>query len=137
MLRLIYFFLFSEYAVLKGNEEKFSMRTKICALVSFENRKAGKPMVDADILTILQQGWKPLHYISLFHLCFILRIWLQMCYIFRFPQVSQVTYWYGLVSVMFLHLLPKNYWVKLNQIWCLDSVPPTLHPPPHTHLRSH
>ena len=49
MLRLIYFFLFSEYAVLKGNEEKFSMRTKISALVSFENRKVGKPMVDADI----------------------------------------------------------------------------------------
>ena len=39
VLRLLYFFLFSEYAVVKGNDEKFSMRTKISALVSFENTK--------------------------------------------------------------------------------------------------
>ena len=52
LLQLIYFLLFLDYAVVKGDasvsEIKFSMRTKISALVSFENRKAGRPTVDPE-----------------------------------------------------------------------------------------
>ena len=47
-----FFLLFLDYAVVKGDasvsEIKFSIRTKISALVSFENRKAGRPTVDPE-----------------------------------------------------------------------------------------